>query len=113
MSEEIRKFLPGTAPGKWSVGLIVLMPILFVIGTSLAGVLYDSVQSGRTILADISARPFVALTMLAGMASGVGGFITGLLAIIKGKEKNLLVYLSTIIGGLLIVYLVAELAFPH
>jgi hypothetical protein len=113
MSEQTMKFLPGTTLGKWSVGLIVLMPILFVIGSSFSGMLYDSVQSGRTILADISARPFVALTMLAGMAAGIGGFITGLLAIIKSKEKTLLVYLSTILGGLLIVYLIAELAFPH
>jgi hypothetical protein len=51
--------------------------------------------------------------MLAGMAAGIGSFITGLLAILKGKEKTLLVYLSTILGGLLILYLIAEVAFPH
>lgn len=113
MSERSRKFLPGTTSGKWSVGLIVLMPILFAIGSSLAWTLYESVSSGRTILADISARPFLALTMLAGMAAGIGSFITGLLAILKGKEKTLLVYLSTILGGLLILYLIAEVAFPH
>jgi hypothetical protein len=89
------------------------MPILFMIGTSLAGSLYDSVTAGRTILADISARPILALTMLAGMAAGIAAFITGLLPIVKKNEKALLVYLSTLIGGLLIIYLIAELAFPH
>jgi len=51
--------------------------------------------------------------MFAGMAAGISGFITGLLAIVKQKEKALLVYISTVIGGLLILYLIAELAFPH
>ena len=113
MSEQSSRFTPKTKPGKWSVGLVILMPILFVIGSSLSGSLYDSVPSGGTILADISARPILALTMLAGMAAGIAGFITGLLALIKGKEKTILVYLSTLLGGLLLLYLVAEVVFPH
>ena len=113
MAEQSWSLMPRSKPGKWSVWLIVVMPILFVIGSSLAGSLYDSVAAGGTILADISARPVLALTMLAGMAAGISGFITGLLAIIKQKEKAFLVYLSTLIGGLLIIFLIAELAFPH
>ena len=53
------------------------------------------------------------LTMLAGMAAGISSFITGLLAIIKQKEKAFLVYVSSIIGGLLILFLVGEILFPH
>ena len=113
MSERSWRLIPRTTPGRWSVGLIVVMPILFVIGFSLSGSLYESVPAGGTIPADIAARPFLALTMLAGMATGILGFITGLLAIVKQKEKALLVYISTVIGGLLILYLIAELAFPN
>lgn len=113
MSEQSWRLMARTKPGKWSVWLIVAMPILFVIGTSLADSMYDAVAAGGTILADISARPVLALTMLAGMAAGVSGFITGLLAIIKHKEKAFLVYLSTLVGGLFVIYLIAELAFPH
>ena len=107
------RIIPKSALGWWSVGLIIVMPILFVIGSSFSGSLYESVQAGGTLLADIAARPLVGLTMLAGMAAGISGFITGLLAIVKQKEQALLVYLSTVIGGLLILFLVAELAFPH
>ncbi len=113
MEERSWKFIPKTKLGRWSVGLIIVMPILFVIGSSLSGSLYESVPAGRTIPADIAARPFLALTMLAGMATGILGFITGLLAIVKQKEKALLVYISTVIGGLLILFLIGELAFPH
>ena len=113
MAERSWRFIPKTKLGRWSVGLIVVMPILFVIGSSFAGSLYESAQAGQTLLADISARPFLAITMLAGMAAGIAGFITGILAIFKQKENALLVYVSTVIGGLLSLYLIADLAFPH
>ena len=113
MSERSWRVMPGNRLGRWSVGLTAVMPILFVIGSSFSGSLYESIPAGRTILADIAARPFLALTMLAGMAAGISGFITGLLAIVKQKENALLVYISTVIGGLLILFLVGEIAFPH
>ena len=99
--------------GKWSVGLIVAMPILFIIGTSFANSLYESVPAGRTILADIAARPALALTMLAGMVAGISAFITGLLAAIRQKERALLVYIAIVIGALLILFLTGEIMFPH
>jgi hypothetical protein len=105
--------MPGPTLGRWTVGLIAVMPILFFIGLSFSRSLYESVPAGRSILADIAARPYLALSMLAGMAAGVSGFITGLLAIVKQKENALLVYISTVIGGLLTLYLIGELAFPH
>ncbi len=113
MQERSWKLMPKNKLGGWSIGLIVLMPILFVVGTSFAGSIYQSVPAGDTILADLTARPILALIMLAGMAAGIAAFITGLVAILKHKENAILVYLSTVIGGLFIVYLIAELAFPN
>jgi hypothetical protein len=89
------------------------MPILFVIGSSFTRLLYESVPAGRTLLADIAARPALALAMLAGMGAGISAFIVGLLAIIRQKDNALLVYASTIIGALLILFLVGDVAFPH
>ena len=113
MSERSWRLVPGTPLGRWSVGLIVAMPILFAIGSSFADSIYESVPAGRTIVADIGARPYLALTMLAGMVTGVSAFIVGLLAILKRKEKALLAYVSTVIGGLFVLFLIAEVAFPH
>jgi Na+/melibiose symporter-like transporter len=104
---------PKTTSGKWSLGLIISMPILFIIGTSFTNSLYQSIPAGNTILEDIAARPALALTMLAGMAAGVSAFITGLVAILRQKEIALLVYASTVIGALLILFLMGEIAFPH
>jgi len=113
MTKQPWRIMPKTTLGKWSVGLIVAMPILFIIGTSFTNSLYKSVPAGGTILADITARPALALTMLAGMVAGISAFITGLLAIIRQKEHALLVYVSSSIGALLVLFLAGEILFPH
>lgn len=113
MQERSWRLISSTKLGNWSIGLVVLMPILFLVGTSFAGSLYKTIPGGKTVIEDLIARPILTLTMLAGMAAGVAGFVTGLIPILKKKEKAVLVYLSTAIGGLFIVYLIAELAFPH
>ena len=113
MTEKRPRIMPRSRPGKWSVGLIVAVPLLFAAGMSFTRSLYASVPAGGTILRDIAVRPALALTMLAGMAAGVSAFITGLLSIFRQKDHALLVYLSSLIGALLVLYLVAEAAFPH
>ncbi len=105
--------LPKTKLGWWSLGLAVAMPVLFFIGMSFATLLYESVPAGGTILEDITVRPALALTMLAGMASGISAFIVGLIAIIRQKERALLVYGATLTGVLLIIFLFGEFIFPH
>ena len=105
--------LPKTKLGWWSLGLAVAMPVLFFIGMSFTTLLYKSVPAGGTILKDIAVRPALPLTMLAGMASGISAFIIGLIAIIKQKERALLVYSATLIGALLIIFLFGEFIFPH
>ena len=107
------RILPHSALGRWSDGLIAAMLILLLIGTSLADSVYESIQAGGTILEDIAARPVLALTMLAGMAAGVAAFFTGISALFRKKDHSLLVIASSLVGGLLILYLIAEVAFPH
>lgn len=106
-------FVPNTKLGKWAVGFIVAMPILFYIGSSFTDTLYESVPAGDTILEDIIKRPALALTMLAGMACGVSTFVFGMAAIIRKKERALLVYTATLLGMFFILFLIAEILFPH
>ena len=113
MKEQSWRITPNTQLGWWSVGLIIAMPILFLIGTSFRDSLYEVVSAGETILADIAARPALALTMLAGMLCGVLAFVTGLLTIFQKKEKTILVYISTLLGALLIVFQIGEVVSPH
>ncbi|QRN84242.1 hypothetical protein JR338_05755 [Chloroflexota bacterium] len=105
--------MPKTKLGKWSVWLIPVMFVLFYLGPSLSTTLYEGVSAGNTLFQDIGNRPLLALAMLAGFGAGVTAFVTGLVGILKQKERALLVYGSTIIGAALIVFLILEIAFPH
>ena len=106
-------FIPKTTLGKWSLGLAAAMPVLFFIGMSFTTLLYKSVPAGGTILKDITVRPALTLTMLAGMGSGISAFVIGLIAIIRQKERAALVYGATLIGALLIIFLLGEFLSPH
>jgi hypothetical protein len=106
-------FLPQSKAGRWSVGLAILMPILFAIGASLVNVLYESVPAGGTILQDLVARPALVFAMLAGMAAGIAAFITGVVAISRQHERALPVYAATTAGLLLILFLAGEFLFPE
>jgi hypothetical protein len=105
--------MPKTPLGKWSAGFIVAMVILFIIGTSLSNSLYSDIPAGITIWSDIAARPFLALSMLAGIILGISAAISGALAIAFQKEHVPLVYFSTSIGALLVVFFAVEILCPH
>lgn len=113
MAKQPWSVTPKTTLGKWSVYLILAMPVLLIIGTSFTNSLYESIPAGDTLLKDIAARPALALTMLAGMGAGISAFITGLLGIIRQKENALLVYVSTVIGALLMLFLLGEIMLPQ
>jgi hypothetical protein len=105
--------MPKGKCGKWSVGLILAMFALFFIGTSLTNTLYESVPAGDTILADIKGRPALAISMLTGFGAGISALVIGLISIIKQKERAVLVYISTIVGAALTLFLIGEFLFPH
>ena len=105
------QLLPKTILGKWSIVLIVMMPIFFYIGVSFVS-FYESVPAGKTILHDIMARPGVALSMLAGFLCGIIAFFTGIIGIIRKKDYSVLVFLSTIMGSLMLLWCLAEIIYP-
>jgi nitrate reductase gamma subunit len=93
--------------------LIVAMFALFAVGILAVDLLYESTPAGDTIPDDVVDRPGVALPMLAGFASGIAAFITGAVAILRRSERAPLVFVSTGIGALLLLFLTAEVLFPH
>lgn len=105
--------MPKTTLGKLSIGLIVIVPLLFLLGRLFMNMFYESVSSGDTILEDITKRPALALPMLSGMVSGVSAFIVGLIVIIRNRERSLLVYIATVLGALFTLFLIGEIAFLH
>jgi len=89
------------------------MVVLFFLGSLSTNLLYQSVPAGSTIAEDMVGRPVLALMMLAGLVAGVAAFSTGLIALIRQKERAPLVYVATIIGLLLMLLLSGEMLFLH
>lgn len=85
------------------------MPILFALGMHILTSFYESVPSGDTILEDIKGRPLLALTMLLGNLLGILSFVVGLLAIVRKKERSVIVYISTILGGLFTIFVISQI----
>ena len=108
-----KKFIfPQSKLGKWSVGLIVIMPILFYIGMSFVS-FYESIPAGKTIQHDIVDRPGVALPMLVGFVSGIASFFCGIIGITRKKDYSVLVFTSTMIGFFVLLWILTEILFLH
>lgn len=105
--------MPKTKLGKWSVGLGVALIALMFVGPTLDATLYKGVTAGNNILEDLSNRPLLAIPMLLAMLSGIMAFVTGLIALIKYKERAVLVYLSTGLGALLPLFLIGDTFSPE
>jgi len=105
-------FLPKSNLGKLSIALIVIVPILFYLGMSFVS-FYESVSAGKTIPQDILNRPGIALPMLAGFIFGIAALFCGILGITKKKDYSVLVFISTILGFCVLLWVLAEIFFPH
>ena len=105
-------FLPQSCLGKWSAVLIIAMPAFLYVGMSFIS-FYESVPAGKTIAHDIIARPGISLSMLAGFISGIAAFFIGIVGIAKKKDRSIIIFLSTAVGFLVLLWCLAEILFPH
>jgi hypothetical protein len=65
MTKQPLRITPKTILGKWSIGLIFAMPILFIIVTSFTISVFKSIPPVESILLDMAVRPALAFMMLA------------------------------------------------
>ena len=82
---------PITRAGKWAAGL----SIVFI------------------VLMSLKIMGLMPLPSPAIVALGFIGFVIGIVAIIKNKERSILVFLSIPVGLLIIFWTAAELIYPH
>jgi hypothetical protein len=58
-------------------------------------------------------RPALAFPMLFAGISAVCAFFTGITCIIRNRERAIFVYISTVIGFIILLWGLAEIIFPH
>jgi len=83
------KFRPKSSLGKWSLGIIILSPLLFYLSLLL---IKEPLYIGGTIYGS--------------------AFICGLLALIWKKDYSVWVFLSTLIGLLILLFVLQQELFP-
>lgn len=100
-------FLPTTKLGKCTIGLIISLILFFLLAAAIATL-------GRQTGGDtLTANNYIAIPMLLAAVSGVSAFMIGLIAVLKYKERSLIVFLSIFIGLNILVFILGEFLTPH
>jgi len=99
-------FKPTTTLGKWSAWLI----FAFAVSLASFGILVASGQRGGDTF---FSNPILTIPILIAATSGIAAFITGLVSIVKRKERSISVYLAVVFGFITLVFVLGEIIFPH
>ncbi|MFC1984470.1 hypothetical protein ACFLU0_00445 [Chloroflexota bacterium] len=99
-------YKPSTFLGNWSVRLIVFSLLFLIVFYSLVA---SGQRGGDTFFSNLA----LAITMLIAAILAVSSFFTGIIGIIRNRERTIFVYISTAIGFFVLLYGLAEIISPH
>ena len=99
-------FIPKTQLGKWSIWLIIAFIVLFM---SFQLLVASGQRGGDTFFSNLA----LSVPMLIAGISGISAFFTGIIGIIRNKERSFLAFISTIIGFFILFFVLGEFLFPH
>ena len=97
---------PRTITGKWSSGLIIAFFLFFAVFLILVAL---GQRGGDTFFSNLA----LTIPMLLAGVSGVSALVTGIIGIVKSRERSVLVFLATAIGLFVLVFTLGEILFPH
>lgn len=98
--------MPKTLLGKWSMKLLFGFFVFF-------GFFWLMILAGQRGGMGFFSNLYLAIPALLTAVSGVGAFLTGIVSIIKFKERSVFVFISTLIGVLVTLFVTGEVLFPH
>lgn len=98
--------MPKTRTGKCSVGFIIAFFVLL----ALLQILVASGQRGGNTF---FSNPLLAVTGITAGTSGVLSFFIGIFSIIKHKERSVWVYLTTLVGLFILIFVLGEILATH
>jgi flagellar biosynthesis protein FliQ len=99
-------FIPKTRLGRWSIWLIIAFILLLI---SFQLLVISGQRGGDTFFSNL----VLSIPMLLAAISGISAFFTGIIGIIKSKERAVLVFVATIIGLFILVFVLGEFLVPH
>jgi len=101
-----RFFIPSTILGKWSIGLIIAFFLLLITGIF---VVATGQTGGETIFDNL----LISIPMILAAISAIASFFTGIISIIRKKERCIFVFISTLIGLFVLWFVIGEILLPH
>ena len=99
-------FLPKTRLGKYSLWLFITFLILFVTFQIMVA---TGQRGGVTFFSNL----LLSIPIIIAGISGILAFFTGIIGIIRNKERSSLVYFSVFVGFFVLLFILGELIFPH
>ena len=99
-------YKPSTTLGKWSVWLIIGFIVLFAIFQILVAL---GQRGGDTFFSNLA----LSVPMSIAGISGISAFFTGIIGIIKYRDRSISIFISTTIGFLILLFILGEILFPH
>jgi flagellar biosynthesis protein FliQ len=99
-------FVPKTRLGRWSIWFIIAFILLLI---SFQLLVVSGQRGGDTFFSNLA----LSVPMLVAAISGILAFFTGIISIIKNKERAVLVFVATIIGLFILVFVLGEFLVPH
>jgi len=66
-------------------------------------------KGGQTFFSNLK----LTIPFILAAASGIFSFFTGIISILKNKERSVLIFISTGIGAFVLFWILAEVLFPH
>lgn len=100
------QFLPKTALGKWSTGLVAGLIVFYLIA---ALIVASGQRGGETFFDNLA----ISIPMALAGICGITAFFIGLIGIIRSKERAILVFIATFIGLFVLVFIIGEFSSPH
>jgi len=97
---------PRTITGKWSTGLIIAFFLFFAVFLIFVAL---GQRGGDTFFSNLA----LTIPMLVAGVSSVSALVTGIIGIVKSRERSVLVFLATAIGLVVLIFSLGEILFPH
>jgi hypothetical protein len=102
----IRYLVPGTRAGAWALAAMAGVFVFY-------GLFHIPVALGQRGGDTFFSNLYLAVPVLLIGLSGVAAFLAGLYAVIRRRERAVFVFIATLVGLFVLVFIIGEIACPH
>jgi cytochrome bd-type quinol oxidase subunit 2 len=97
---------PGTRTGKWSTGFLAGSIVFFILFYALVAA---GQRGGETFFSNL----WLSLTILPAALAAIVAGVLACVAILRDRERSLISIVALLLGVLVTIFAVGEIAFPH